>query len=137
MFFLQSRPQRIFSLIRGKQKRGFLNCSGDEVGFSRLKPNITKCKIAGVGPLKEVPEAVCGLKTVESTNEAIKMLGIHFSHHNETKAAEFFKHMKINRGCQCMEYKKLTLGRSILIFLKLGVSKIVYLSLFIYSKFDI
>ena len=34
--------------------------------FSGLKPNITKCKIVGLGPLKEVSEAVNGLKTIIS-----------------------------------------------------------------------
>ena len=53
--------------------------------FSGLKPNITKCKIAGLNPMKGVLEAVCGLKAVELTNDAIKILGIHFSYHNETK----------------------------------------------------
>ena len=32
--------------------------------FSGLKPNITKCKIADLGPFKGVLETVCGLKTV-------------------------------------------------------------------------
>ena len=46
--------------------------------FSGLKPNIAKCEIAGLGPLKEVLETVSGLKTVELTNDAIKILGIQF-----------------------------------------------------------
>ena len=33
--------------------------------FSGLKPNIAKCKITGLGPLKGVLEAVCALKTVD------------------------------------------------------------------------
>ena len=53
--------------------------------FSGLKPNITKCEIAGLGPLKGVLEAVCGLETVDLTNDAIKIPGIHFSYHDETK----------------------------------------------------
>ena len=59
--------------------------------FSGLKPNITKCEIDGLGPLKGVLEPVCGLKTVDFTNDAIKILGIHFSYDNETKTAEYFK----------------------------------------------
>ena len=47
--------------------------------FSELKPNIAKCEIAGLGPLKRLLEEVCGLKTVDLTNDAIKVLGIHFS----------------------------------------------------------
>ena len=52
--------------------------------FSGLKPNITKCEIAGLVPLKGVLEAVCDLKTADLT-DAIKILGIHFSYHNENK----------------------------------------------------
>ena len=42
--------------------------------FSGLNQNITLCKIAGLGVLRGVLEAVCGLKTVELTNGAIKTL---------------------------------------------------------------
>ena len=44
--------------------------------FSDLKPNITKCEITGLGPLKGVLEAVYGLKTADLTNDAIKILRI-------------------------------------------------------------
>ena len=50
--------------------------------FSGLKSNIVKCKIAGLGSLKGVLEAVCRLKTFELTNDAVKIVGIHFSYHN-------------------------------------------------------
>ena len=60
--------------------------------FSGLKSNIAKCDIADLGPLKGVLEAVCGLKTVDLTNDTIKILGVHFSYYNEAKTAEFFKH---------------------------------------------
>ena len=45
--------------------------------FSGLKPNIENYEIAGL-------EAVCGLKTFDLTNDAIKILEIHLSYHNET-----------------------------------------------------
>ena len=44
--------------------------------FSGLKPNIEKCDIASLGPLKGVLETVCGLKTVDVTNDAVKILGV-------------------------------------------------------------
>ena len=47
--------------------------------FSGLKANIEKCEIAGIGYLKGVTDAVCGLKCVDSSNDTIKILGIHFS----------------------------------------------------------
>ena len=58
--------------------------------FSGLKPNITKCKIAGLGPLKGVLETFFGLKTVDLTNDTIKILEIPFSYHNETKTEKSF-----------------------------------------------
>ena len=39
--------------------------------FSGLKPNIAKREIAGSGPVTGVLEAVCSLKTVDLTNDAI------------------------------------------------------------------
>ena len=47
--------------------------------FSGLKPNIPKCKIAGLGLLKGVLEAVFGLKTVDLTIDANILLGILFA----------------------------------------------------------
>ena len=58
--------------------------------FSGLKPSIAKYKIAGLGALKGVLEAVCGLKTFNLTNDANKILGIHFLYHNETKTERNF-----------------------------------------------
>ena len=60
--------------------------------FSILKPNITKCEISGLGPLKGVLEAVCFLKAAYLTNDANKILGINFSYHKEIKTAKLFKH---------------------------------------------
>ena len=38
-----------------------------------LKPSISKCKICGLGPLKGVEMAVCGMQSVDLTREAIKI----------------------------------------------------------------
>ena len=54
--------------------------------FSQLKPNSTKCEIDGLGLLK----GVCGLKTVDLSNDAIKIPGIYFSYHNETNKKQNF-----------------------------------------------
>ena len=50
--------------------------------FSGLKSSIAKCGTAGLGPLKGVLEAVCGLKTADLTNDTIKILGLNFLYHN-------------------------------------------------------
>ena len=51
--------------------------------FSDLKTNIEKCEIAGIGSLKMVKEAACGLKCIDLSNDTIKILGIHFSYSKE------------------------------------------------------
>ena len=52
--------------------------------FSGLKANFEKCEIAGIGSLKGVEEAVCGLKCVDLSNDTIKILGIHFSYNKKS-----------------------------------------------------
>ena len=42
--------------------------------FSGLKPNLSKCKVAGIGLLKGVKVAVCGIKCIDLTKDAIKIL---------------------------------------------------------------
>ena len=51
--------------------------------FSGLKPNFPKCEIAGIGSLKGVEVAVCGIKCVNLKVNTIKILGIHFSYYNK------------------------------------------------------
>ena len=58
--------------------------------FSGLKSNIGKCEIAGIGSLKEVAEAVCGLKLVDLSNDTIKILGIHFSYSRKVQMQNNF-----------------------------------------------
>ena len=44
--------------------------------FLRLKPNISKREICGLGPLKGMEIAVCSMQSVDLTRDAIKVLGI-------------------------------------------------------------
>ena len=53
--------------------------------FSGLKPNLTKCEIAGIGALKGVQVAVCGMRCIDLCNEAIKILGTYFSYNSRIK----------------------------------------------------
>ena len=46
--------------------------------FSRLKPNILKCEVSGIGSLKGVEMAVCRFKSIDLKTETIKILCIHF-----------------------------------------------------------
>ena len=47
--------------------------------FSGLKPNILKYEVAGLGSLKGVKIAVCGIKYINVTTETINILCVHFS----------------------------------------------------------
>ena len=46
--------------------------------FSGLKPNKTKCKIAGIVVPNGVQVALCGMKFVNLNKETVKILGVHF-----------------------------------------------------------
>ena len=53
--------------------------------FSGLKPKLTKCKIAGIGALKGVQVAVCGMKCTDLCDETIKILGTYFPYNSRMK----------------------------------------------------
>ena len=53
--------------------------------FSGLKPNLDKCEVAGIGILKGVKVAVCGMNCINLTEETIKILGIHFSYNSQVQ----------------------------------------------------
>ena len=52
--------------------------------YSCLKPNYEKCEIAGIGVLKSVKVAVCGMKCVDLCKDTIRITGVHSSY-NKTK----------------------------------------------------
>ena len=58
--------------------------------FSGLKPNTTKCQIAGIGVLKEAQAVVCGMRCIDLRNEYIKILGIYFSYNQKINNEQFF-----------------------------------------------
>ena len=56
----------------------FLNTISLFSSFSGLKPNLSKCEVAGIGLLKGVKVTVCGIKCIDLTKDAIKILGVFF-----------------------------------------------------------
>ena len=58
--------------------------------FSRLKPNLPKCEITGIGVLKEVQVAVCGMHCVDLKNDTLEILGTHFSYNEKLKEERNF-----------------------------------------------
>ena len=51
--------------------------------ISGLKSNLTKYEIAGIGALKQAQVEVCGMRCIDLSNEAIKILGTYFSYNTE------------------------------------------------------
>ena len=52
---------------------------------SRLKSNLKKSEIAGIGALKGVQVAVCGLRCIDLNNDTLKILRTHFSCNEKLK----------------------------------------------------
>ena len=44
--------------------------------FFGLEPNNSKCEIAGIGPLKGMEVALCGLRCIDLVSNTVKTLGI-------------------------------------------------------------
>ena len=53
--------------------------------ISGLRFNLNKCEIAGIGVLKNVNVALCGMKNINQNKESIKMLGVYISHNRKIK----------------------------------------------------
>ena len=99
--------------------------------FSCLKPNYEKCEIAGIGVLKSVKVAVCGMKCVDLCKDTIRITGIHFSY-NKTKQdkTNFFETIsKIQNALKIWRMRSLTPEGKVIDFETLAISKIVYLSM--------
>ena len=58
--------------------------------FSGLKPNLTKSEIAGIGVLKGVQVAVCGMRCIDLSVDTLKILGTHFSYNEKLKEEKNF-----------------------------------------------
>ena len=58
--------------------------------FSGLKPNKTKCEIAGILILHGVQVAICGMKYVNFNNKTVKVLGVHLSYNKNLERDKNF-----------------------------------------------
>ena len=99
--------------------------------YSGLKPNHEKCKIAGIGVLKSVKVAVCGMKCIDLCNDTIKITGIHFSYNKKKRNEKNFLDSitKIQNVLKVWRMRRYTLDGKIIVFKTLAISKIVFLSL--------
>ena len=97
---------------------------------SGLSPNTTKCETDGIGTLRGVNVALCGVKSLNLTKETVKILGVHFSY-NKTLQHEmnFPGHIgNIESVLRLWRIRNLTIEGKVLVFKSLAISKKVQLS---------
>ena len=92
--------------------------------YSGLKPNKSKCEIAGIGILKGVSMEICEQKTRYS-------LDIHFSYNKKIENEENFIKLikKIENVLKIWKTRNLTVQGKITIFKTLAISKVIHLAL--------
>ena len=98
---------------------------------SGLRPNFSKCEIAGTGSLKDAKVALCELKSLDLTKESIKILGVHISYNKKLQDDINFC-MAVKNICNVIKLwrmRHLSLEGKITIFKSLALSKIVYMAL--------
>ena len=83
-----------FFLIDIPPVKKLINIFNQFYQFFGLKANNGKCEIAGIGSLKGLTEVGCGLKSVDLSNDPIKLLGIHFSYNKKVQMQNNFYHYK-------------------------------------------
>ena len=98
--------------------------------FWRLKANFSKCKIAGLGSLKRVLQEVRDLKAINLTTDTIKIFDLHFSYDVTLKVQNNFLDTvkSIQQVLRFWSCRMLSLEEGIIIFKKLAISEIVYLT---------
>ena len=96
--------------------------------FSGLRPNLSKCEIAGIGVLKGVKLAVCGIHCVHLVLDTIKIFGAHPSYNEKLKEERNICLMiaNIQRVLKLWKRRSLTLEGKTLIFKTLALSKIIF-----------
>ena len=99
--------------------------------YSGLQLNKSKCEIAGIGSKRGVFAALCGLKNIDLTVDAIKILGIYFSY-NKVIAKEKNYNSVVKKLTACLalwKWRNLSLAGKVTIFKSLGFSKFGFVAL--------
>ena len=99
--------------------------------YSGLKPNKSKCEIAGISVLKEVTMELCGMECIDLTKKSAKILGIHFSYNTKIEIEDNFIKLikKIENVLKIWRIRNLTVQGKITIFKTLAISKVIHLAL--------
>ena len=98
--------------------------------FSCLKPNLSNCEVAGIGLLKGVKVAARGIKSIDLTKDAIKILGFFFRIKKYWTRAEFKKKniVGIEKVSRMWRQRSLTLKGKIITSKYWFYQKIVFLA---------
>ena len=72
------------------------------MNFSALHPTLDKCKVAGIGVLKNVNVRLAGIKIANLTRESIKILGVHVSYEEKVQLMQCYN---------AMAYQKTVFGK--------------------------
>ena len=93
--------------------------------MTHYQTNISKCKIVGLGSLKRVLEAVCGLKSINLTTDNIKVLDVHFSYNSTLKEQNNFLDT-VKSTKQVLRFRNMTVIPNLLIKELQNIQKILY-----------
>ena len=99
--------------------------------FSGLKQNKSKYETAGLGALKGVNLALCGLERINLMFNAIKILEVYYSYDKNFENQENFINpvLKIEKPLRLWRMRNLFIACKITVFKTLVISKIVHLTL--------
>ena len=105
-----------------------MNVFGTFSIYSGLKPNKSKCEIAGISVLKGLSMELCGMECTDLTKHSVKILGIHFSYNKKIENEENFIKLikKIENVLKIWRIRNLTVQDKIK---SLAISKAIHLAL--------
>ena len=85
--------------------------------FSGLKINKSKCEVAGIGVMKGVKVALCGVECVNLLTNTIKILGIYFSCNKKLDEMNFLDQItKLLKVINIWKMRKLSLLGKLAVF---------------------
>ena len=99
--------------------------------FFGLKPNKSKCEIAGLGALKGVKLVLWGMECIDLMFNSIKILGVYYSHDKNLENQGNFRNLilKIEKLLTLWRMQILSVAGKITVFNTLAISKIAHLAL--------
>ena len=80
-----------------------------------------KCEIAGIGSRKVVETAVCGMKNIDLTKDAVKIIGVSFSYNKAIQNELNFRLTisKIQAVLKLWRMRRLSLEGKIIVYIRL------------------